>query len=141
MIRNTIRGDIFRSDAKHIAFAINCEGTNGAGVAGAVARIWPDIQYTGPLPLGTVVVGKDRDPRNPGRVFYGLVVHGLGDVGWSRAPEMVTKCLDLLDVPNDEPIACVFMGTGPVGQMMGADPEAIRRGIEASVKTIDLYSL
>ena len=56
-------------------------------------------------------------------------------------PEVVTKCLDSLDVPDNEPIAVVLMGGGMIGQMMGAEVEAIKRGMQRSKKQVVVYSL
>ena len=37
MVVRTIQEDIFKSDAKHIAFAVNVEGCNDSGFAGQVS--------------------------------------------------------------------------------------------------------
>jgi len=38
MIVDMVRGDIFETDCKYIAFAVNTEGINDAGFAGQVSR-------------------------------------------------------------------------------------------------------
>ncbi len=136
MIIDAVKGDVFEAPHKHIAFAINSEGANDAGFAGAVAsRYWPTLADTGPIQLG-----ESFSNEVGGKVFHGLVCHSLGASGWSGSPDLVTKALDGLSVPDDEPIAVVWMGTGPVGRMTGADPYALLGGMDRSTKSVVVYT-
>mgnify|MGYP001602394008 CR=1 FL=1 len=57
MIVNTTRGDVFQAPHKHIAFAVNTEGYNDAGFAGAVSsRYWPELANTGTKKLGDALM-------------------------------------------------------------------------------------
>jgi hypothetical protein len=136
MIVDIIQGDIFKTPHKHIAFATNTEGYNDAGFAGTVAfRYWPELTSIGPNKLGKVISKKIK-----GKIFHALVCHSLGSTGWRKTPQIITKCLDLLDVPDDETIAIVLVGTGGVGQIGGADVFSILGGMARSKKRIAVYT-
>lgn len=136
MIIDTVRGDVFRTALRHIAFAVNTNGYNGAGFAGLVAsRHWPELADTGVKKLGSVM------SRSVGeKTFYALVCHTLNRSGWKKTPEIVAQCLDSLDIPDGEPIAVVLMGSGRVGQMGGADVFAILGGLARSNQKIIVYT-
>lgn len=137
MIVSTIRGDIFKSWHKHIAFAVNTEGFNDAGFAGAVAsRFWPELANTGAKNLGTVISKNIKD-----RTFHALVCHSLGGEGWRKTGEIVTECLDSLDVPEEVVIGIVLMGAGMIGQMGHADIFSILGGMARSNKKVTVYTL
>ena len=56
MITNTARGNIFDTEAKHIAFSINAEGALGGGFDGQVVeKGWPELLKCGANPIGTVL--------------------------------------------------------------------------------------
>lgn len=136
MIINTIRGDVFQAPHKHIAFAVNTEGYNDTGFAGAVSsRYWPELANTGAKKLGDVI------SKNGDKTFHALVCHSLGGDGWKKTTEAVTRCLDSLDIPDDEVIAIVLMGAGMVGQMGGADVFSILGGMARSKKKVAVYTL
>jgi len=137
MIVNTTRGDVFRAPNKHIAFAVNTEGFNDAGFAGAVSsRYWPELANTGAQNLGTVLRHNAND-----KTFYALVCHSLGGNGWKKTAETVTKCLDKIEVSDDKTIAIVLMGAGMVGQIGGADVFSILGGMARSKKKVAVYTL
>ena len=137
MIVNTTRGDVFKAPHKHIAFAVNTEGFNDAGFAGAVSsRHWPQLTNTGAMKLGDVVSMNVN-----GKTFHALVCHSLGGDGWKKTAETVTTCLDSLDVPDDETIAIVLMGAGMVGQLGNADVFSILGGMARSKKKVAVYTL
>lgn len=47
MVIKTIQEDIFKSEANHIAFAVNVEGFNDAGFAGQVSsQYWNELSYS-----------------------------------------------------------------------------------------------
>jgi hypothetical protein len=124
MIIDTIRGDVFKTPHKHIAFAVNTEGHNDAGFAGAVSsKYWPALESTGAKKPGEVL-----QKSAAGKTFHALVCHSLGGDSWKKTPELVAQCLDKLEVPDDEPIAVVLMGAGMIGQMGGADVFSIMGG-------------
>lgn len=135
MIVNRVRGDVFKTPLKHIAFAVNTEGYNDSGFAGAVSsRFWPALGNTGGNTLGEVLHHTVN-----GKTFHALVCHELKANGWSRTPQLVEKCLN--SIPGNDEIAVVLMGSGLIGQMGGADVNAILKGMEASKKRVHVYSL
>ncbi len=137
MIVDTVRGDVFKTPHKYIAFAVNTEGCNDAGFAGAVSsRYWPELANTGAKKLGDVI-SKD----GKGKTFHALVCHSLGGDAWKKTAETVTKCLDSLDVSDDETIAIVLMGAGMIGRMGGADVFSILGGMARSTKKVVVYRL
>ena len=139
MIVGMFRGDIFKTSCCHIAFAVNTEGLNDAGFAGAVSsRYWPELADTGEKKLGEVMCKKSKKEK---KTFHALVCHSLDDGGWKGTAETVTKCLDSLDVPDDETIAIVLMGAGLIGQMGGADVFSILGGMARSKKRVTVYTL
>ncbi len=138
MIVDTIRGDVFQTPYKHIVFAVNTEGYNDAGFAGAVSsRYWPELANTGKKQLGDVLMYTVGD-----KTFHAIVCHVLNaKEGWYYTPVIVEKCLDQLDVPDGETIAIVLMGAGVVGRMGGADVFSILGGIARSKKKVAVYTL
>jgi hypothetical protein len=137
MVKELVIGqDVFSCSYQHIAFAVNTQGFNDAGFAGVVSdQYWPELANTGPKQLGQVMSRKVGD-----KTFHALVCHSLDQNGWDETPKIVTQCLDSIDIPDDEIIAVVSIGGGPIGRAMGADPDAIRSGMEASQKTVVVYS-
>ena len=129
-------GDVLRGPEPHMAFAVNTEGFNDAGLAGSIsARFWPELASTGPQRLGTVLT-KMTDSK----VLHALVVHSLTD-GWGDAPQHIEACFNALEVPTDEEIASVAMGAGMIGMMSGASPEQNLAAMERSTKSIVVYDL
>ncbi len=139
MILKQVKGDVFKSEYKHIAFAANSEGINDAGFAGLVARrFWPDLAIIGPQALGTVLARTDAKAK---RSFHALVVHSLGADGWAKTPQYIEECFGRIGIAPDETIATVLMGGGPVGQMMGADVEANLAAMQRVPNKLVVYSL
>ncbi len=137
MITDVVTGDVFRTNLKHIAFAINAEGFNDAGFAGMVtSQFVPALENTGPKVLGTVLSTTTR-----GKTFHGLVCHKLEIDGWKKTPEVIKICLDKIEAPETEPIAIVLMGAGMIGQMSGADVKANIKAIHLSKKNCIVYTL
>lgn len=133
MIIKDKRGyDILKSNESRIAFAVNIEGYNDAGFAGMISRkFWPDLKYTDPCDLGTVL-SKNVD----GITFYALVCHSLKK-GWFDETNIIKACFD--NIKCNEPIATISIGTGLIGILSGADFEKIKKGMELSEKKIILY--
>lgn len=141
MITAKINGDVLASKYKHVVFATNEEGYNDAGFAGAVSRrYWPELGKCGPqLPGSTKVkeAGAASD-----KTFHAIVCHSLKPNGWADAPTHVKAALDrLAKSTGDGDVACVLMGGGPVGLMMGADVKAIMAAIDASEAKVALFSM
>lgn len=136
MIVNVVRGDIFKSDLKHIVFAINTEGANDEGFCEVVGEkaAWHELASTGPKPLGAVISKKVGD-----RTFYGIAVHALVPGGWSKAPATIEKALN--ELPTDEVIGVVLMGGGMIGQASGADVLANLGAMARSTKKLAVYTL
>lgn len=138
MIIDMVRGDIFKSSHKHIAFAVNTEGFNDAGFAGQVAsRYWRELANTGKKQLGEVLTRTAGD-----KTFYAIVCHALNaKEGWHYTAVTVEKCLDRIEVPKDETVGVVLMGGGMVGQMSGADVFAILGGMARAKRKVMVYTL
>lgn len=132
-----VRGDIFDTPHRHIAFAVNMEGDSNYGFARAVAkRGWPELAQIVPRKLGETVSKQCGD-----KTYHALVCHSLQAGGWAEAGMWVTTCLDSLDVPDDETIAIVFIGNGDIGRILGADTASILDGMRRSKKKLVVYSL
>lgn len=135
MINKTQKGDIFQTDCKHIAFAINTEGYNDAGFAGAIAKKgWPELANFGEHKLGEAF-SKKID----GITYHALVCHSLKN-GWGKHQDEVIKtCFDNIKIDDKEEIASIAIGTGLIGMMSGANPRKIVCGMCDSNKNIVLY--
>lgn len=135
MVVKTVDGDIFKTDAKHIAFAINKEGINDAGFAGNVAYYWPELEYCGAHEIGTVLSKTIGE-----KTFHALVCHSLKE-GWGEdQAETIKECFNNIPVDDEEPIASIAIGTGFVGMMSGADFKQIASGMMTSSKKVALHT-
>ncbi len=73
-------GDVVTGPERHVAFAVNSEGHNDAGLAGNIAyNYWPELASTGAIRMGEIL---SKDAGN--KVFHALVVHHLLKVGKKR---------------------------------------------------------
>lgn len=135
MVIKTVQDDIFNSEAKHIAFAVNAEGYNGFGFAGEVAKkCWTELANCGEHEIGTVLSKTVGD-----KTFHALVCHSLND-GWDEnQAEVVKECFDKIPA-NGEPIATIAIGTGIVGMKTGANFRQIVCGMHDSEQQIMLYA-
>ena len=135
MVVKTVQDDIFNSDAKHIAFAVNIEGFNDSGFAGQISsQYWNELANCGEYELGTVFSKTVGD-----KTFHALVCHSLHN-GWGKnQAEVIRRCFDTIPV-NGEPIATIAIGTGFVGMMSGADFRQIVCGMHDSQQQIILYA-
>jgi hypothetical protein len=49
-------GDVVTGPERHVAFAVNTEGANDAGLAGTIAaNYWPELATTGSIRLGEIL--------------------------------------------------------------------------------------
>ena len=135
MVVKTINQDIFETEAKHIAFAINTEGYNDAGFAGAVAsKFWPELAICGEHELGTVLSKTVGD-----KTYHALVCHSLHN-GWgANQEEIIRQCFDNIPA-NGELISSIAIGTGFVGQLSGANFGEIFCGMHDSVQQIMIHA-
>lgn len=125
-------GDITTGPERHVAFAVNSEGYNDAGLAGNIAfNFWPELVSTGPVGMG-----KDTGKK----FFHALVVHSLAE-GWQEAPHHIEACFNELQVPTDEEVASIAMGAGMIGMLSGANPAENLAAMERSHKNIVIYDL
>ncbi len=128
-------GDVTQSPEKHVAFAVNSEGYNDAGLAGNIAyNYWPELVSTGPIRMGEIL-SKDTGKK----VFHALVVHSLNE-GWKNAPSHIEACFNELQIPTDEEVASVAMGAGMIGMLSGANPAENLAAMERSNKSIAIYN-
>lgn len=134
MIVKSINEDILNSNFKHIAFAINKEGYNDSGFAGMISsKFWKELKTCGEHELGTVLSKKVGE-----KTFHALVCHSLKN-GWGENQrEIIKECFD--NIPTDEPVATIAIGTGLIGLMSGADFSQIVCGMHDSNKYIQLHS-
>ena len=135
MVVKTVQDNIFNSEAKHIAFAVNAEGYNDSGFAGQVSRkYWNELANCGEHEIGTVLSKTIGD-----KTFHALVCHSLhGDWGENQA-EFIKECFD--KIPADgEPIATIAIGTGLIGMLSGANFRQIVCGMHDSTQQIMLYA-
>ena len=137
MIIDMVQDNVWNTPHKHIAFAVNTEGYNDAGFAGFIStHYWNALANTGEKQLGEIMsyeTGK--------KTLHALVCHSLRGNGWGKAPEAITKCLDALDIPDNEPIAVVLMGIGIVAKKGGANVFHNLKGMALSKKSITVYTL
>ena len=159
MIKEEIKGNVFESDCDHIVFAVNVEGLNDSGFAGAVTKeIWPELRYRKDCKLGDVYThlecddGTNEEPRD--KTFHAVVCHSLSTAqgGWSSAPDIILKALNELPIKQHrerdfskgrvyETVAIVKIGDDPVGKVMGADVVAIMGAVDRSSTDVTVYSL
>ncbi|MDR0650802.1 MAG: hypothetical protein LBG59_05380 [Candidatus Peribacteria bacterium] len=133
MIIKEIKGDIFQSEDKHIVFALNTEGYNDSGFAGAVCRKgFKEIANTGGNTLGTMLSKKIGE-----KTYYGIVCHSLHD-GWNDAAKIILRALD--ELPTTDNISAVLMGSSLVGLLSNVPVEEIYKAFEKSKKNISVYS-
>ena len=135
MVVKTVQDNIFNSEAKHIAFAVNAEGYNDSGFAGQVSRkYWNELANCGEHEIGTVLSKTIGD-----KTFHALVCHSLhGDWGENQA-EIIKECFD--KIPADgETIATIAIGTGLIGMLSGANFRQIVCGMHDSTQQIMLYA-
>lgn len=135
-----VEGDILKTPARHIAFAVNFEtsegksGINTGGFAGQVAGFIPEVgnfQYE---------KGKPQTFSFGNKFYHALPVHSNEEGGWDQSPELITHCLNQLDVEDDEVIATVLIGGGVSGDIFNASSRNIA-GMLLSDKTLALYLL
>ena len=135
MVVKTVQDDVFKTPAKHIAFAINTEGYNDAGFAGVVSsKYWPELEMCGEHEIGTVLSKTVGD-----KTFHALVCHSLHN-GWGdNQAEVIKECFDNIPA-NGEPIATIAIGRGFVGMMSGANFRQIVCGMHESNQQIMLHA-
>ena len=135
MVVKTIQEDIFNTETKHIAFAVNTEGYNDAGFAGQVSsKYWNELANCGEHELGTVLSKTVGD-----KTFHALVCHSLEN-GWGEnQAETIKECFDKIP-SNGEPVATIAIGTGFVGMMSGANFRQIVCGMHDSKQEIMLHA-
>ena len=135
MIIKTVQEDIFKSSAKHIAFAINVEGVNNSGFAGQVSsQYWNELANCGEHEIGTVL---SKTVGN--KTFHALVCHSLYN-GWGEnQAEVIKTCFDKIPA-NGEPVATVAIGSGYAGRVFGANTRQIVSGMHESQQQIMLHA-
>ena len=134
MIVKRVQGDVFKAAQKHIAFAVHTAGFNDSGFAGQVSsRFWSELENTGGNRLGEIL-----SHQAGGKTFHALVCHELKVDGWSQTPQLVESCLN--SIPGNDEIAVVLMGSGFVGQMGGANTQAILAAMDRSSKRVHVYT-
>ncbi len=133
-----VHGNIFKTPAQHIAFAVHYPNKKGDysnvdGFAGQVMeKHWPElgsIKFTKGEPISRYANGK---------YFHALPVQTNEERGWDDAPELIETCLNKLPLNSIEVVACVLIGGGDSGLKWGANIKNIG-GMLASVKTVVLY--
>lgn len=135
MVVKTVQDNIFNSEAKHIAFAINTEGYNDSGFAGQVSRkYWNELANCGEHEIGTVLSKTIGD-----KTFHALVCHSLHGVWGENQAEIIKECFDKIPADGD-PISTIAIGTGLIGKLSGANFRQIVCGMHDSTQQIMLYA-
>lgn len=135
MVVKTVQDNIFNSEAKHIAFAVNAEGYNDSGFAGQVSRkYWNELANCGEHEIGTVLSKTIGD-----KTFHALVCHSLHGVWGENQAEIIKECFDKIPADGD-PIATIAIGTGLIGKLSGANFRQIVCGMHDSTQQIMLYA-
>ena len=135
MLIRSVQDDVFKTDAKHIAFAINTEGLNDSGFAGYISEnYWKELENCGEHKLGDVLSKTVGD-----KTFHALVCHSIS-IGWcENQMEVIKECFDKIP-SNGEEIATIAIGTGMIGRMLRANFKDILYGMSASNQNIIIYS-
>lgn len=135
MINNSINTDIFKTENKHIAFAVNKEGFNDSGFAGQVSsQYWPELANCGEHEIGTVLSKTCGD-----KTFHAIVCHSLHE-GWGEnQSEVIRDCFDKIE-SNGETISTIAIGTGLIGILGGAKFRQVLCGMHESKNNIVLHS-
>jgi len=133
------QGDIFETQADHIAFAVhypNNKGESDNSAGGFSSKVnefgWSDIGQI-VFKKGVPVTRKIK-----GKYFHALPVHCNDEGGWDEAPILIEKCLNKLPVDSTEVIAVILMGGGKSGEKYKASINNIE-GMIRSFKTVVLY--
>ncbi len=135
MVIKTVQKDIFDTEAKHIAFAVNKEGFNDSGFAGQVSsKYWKELACCGEHEIGTVLSKTIGD-----KTYHALVCHSLSEDWGDNQEETIRECFDKIPA-NGEPIATIAIGTGLVGMLSGANFRKIVCGMHDSHQQILLYA-
>ena len=133
MIIKAVNDNIYNTEAKHIAFAINTEGLNDLGFAGKVSENWNDLKKCGKNRIGTVISKEIND-----KMFHALVCHSLNE-GWDdNQAYNIKECFDNIPA-NGEQVATVAIGTGNIGKRDGADFAKIICGMHDSEQKVIFY--
>lgn len=140
MIIDMILGDVLETPYNHIAFKVNPDGWNSSSsAAGQISwRYGLGLEYTGEKSLGEVMSYQAGE-----KTLHALVCHSCDNSreSFKDMPKTVTKCLDSLDVPENEIIAVVLMTPGSwEGEVSGANYIEILGGIARSKKKVVVYS-
>ena len=117
MVVKTVQEDIFNTDCKHIAFAINTEGYNDAGFAGKVSReYWDELSDCGKHDLCTVISKKVGD-----KTFHALVCHSLEN-GWGNdQAEVIRCCFDNIPAKGEESEPVIAIIFAPILLKLGSN--------------------
>lgn len=132
-----IQGDIFKTPADHIAFAMHYKKDSRIshliGFAGKVAKYgWPelnDINFEKGVPVTKKIKGK---------YFHACPIHTNEEGGWDEAPELIEQCFNKLPVSGEEVVASVLMGGGLAGVKYKATINNLQ-GMVRTYKTVVLY--
>lgn len=139
MVTKYTQGDVFASKHKTIIFATNTDGLNDAGFAGLVTRrYWPALHDRQKRVMGSIRSAR-FDMMDV--TFHALVCHDLNDGGWLYTAHHIRQGLNQLAETNPGIMACVLMGSGPVGQSQGAPLDEIKVALEDSEAQLEVFYL
>lgn len=135
MIIKTKNENILKSEANHIAFVINTNGTKDTAFAEEIANTyWPELKRVNNKSIGDVI-SKTID----NKTFYALVCYSQ-EKGWmDDQADIIKQCFDSIST-NGEPISTIAIGTRFVERIQGADFGQIICGMHDSEKEIVLYN-
>ena len=134
-----IQGDIFKTEAHYIAFAVHWRNSKGelnnanGGFAGMVAKLgWPELEtyeFKKGVPIIKFIEGK---------YYCALPVHVNDENGWDETPFLIEEALNALPVSSVDVIACVMIGGGYAGRKYFANVNNLQ-GFMRTYKTIVMY--
>ena len=133
MIIKAVNDNIYNTEAKHIAFAINTEWFNDLGFAEKVSEDWNDLKNCKKNRIGTVISRKIN-----GNIFHALVCHSLNE-GWGdNQAYNIKECFDNIPA-NGEQVATITIGAGDISKRDGADFAKIICGMHDSEQKVIFY--
>lgn len=132
MIKNMEVGDILKTEASHIAFAINKEGIADSSLAREVVkRGWPELE-DGVYNIGTTLSKKIDEKTYHAMVCYSLRLTTEG----IEQSDVISSCLEQI---NTDDVIAVEIGTELAQKEHGTDINKIQSSMENSNKVLVLY--
>lgn len=135
MIINTSQKGIFEDSPKHVAFAINTDGYDNAGLGKLILEnVWPDLYKNENFEIGDV---KSKEIENI--IFHAMVTYSLDKELEDNHGIIIKECLDKIKTEG-APIHVGAIGTSFVGKSKGVNFNNVICGMMDSDKNIILHA-